>query len=114
MFILLLDCLTFSPDKIHSHHPSDFLSKGNGTRCRHGAFVLGLREHETLEAAERSRFLCPRNINANLSVDLRPLQSLNWNNPKPPCLIRLLLHTRGEVMGTRLKASSFGIAASLD
>ena len=33
---------------------------------------------------------------------------------KAPCSIRLLLHTRGEVMGTPSKGSSFGIAASLD
>jgi hypothetical protein len=44
-----------------------------------------------------------RNSSASLSVVLRPLQSLNWNNPKPPCSIRLLLHTRGEVMGTPSK-----------
>jgi len=36
------------------------------------------------------------------------------DNPKPPCSIPLLLHTRGEAMGTPLKGSSFGIAASLD
>jgi len=30
---------------------------------------------------------------ASLSVALHPSQSLNWNNPKQPCSIRLLLYT---------------------
>lgn len=34
--------------------------------------VLSFGEHETLEAVERNRFLCPRNSNASLSVGLRP------------------------------------------
>jgi len=41
-----------------------------------GSFVLSFREHETLEAVERSRFLCPRNSNASASVARRPSQSL--------------------------------------
>jgi hypothetical protein len=90
MFTPLFDFLTRQNT---SHQQSDFF-KGNGTRCRRGSFVLGLREHETLEAAERSRFLCPRNSIANQSVVLRPLQSLNWNNLKQPYSIRLLLHSR--------------------
>jgi hypothetical protein len=39
--------------------------------------VLSFREHETLEAVERSRFLCPRNSNGSASVALRPSQFLN-------------------------------------
>jgi len=39
-----------------SHQQSDFFLKGNGTRCRHGSFVLAFREHETLEAAEKEPF----------------------------------------------------------
>ncbi len=34
--------------------------KRDGNRCRHGSFLLSFRENETLEAVERSRFLCPQ------------------------------------------------------
>jgi hypothetical protein len=104
----------FLPHKIHRINNLTFFSREMGLASRRGALVLGLREHETLEAAERSRFLCPRHSNASLSVVLRPLQSLNWNNLKQPCSIRLLLHTHDGAMSTLSKGSSLGIAASLD
>jgi hypothetical protein len=56
--------------------------KGDGFGVDAAIFALKFRERETLEAVERSRFLCPRNSNASLAVTLRPLQSLSRNNPK--------------------------------
>ncbi len=55
-----------------------------------------------------------KNSNASLSVALRTSQSLNWNDPKRPCSIRLLLHIRGGATRTASQGSSHGIATSLD
>jgi hypothetical protein len=49
MHVIFTPLFDFLTRQNTSHQQSDFVFKGNGTRCWIGSFVLGLRKHETLE-----------------------------------------------------------------
>jgi hypothetical protein len=48
------------------------LSRGLSFEARGPFFRVMSREYKTVEAAKRSRFLCPTKTSPNLSVFLRP------------------------------------------
>src|SRR5260370_5734893 len=76
----------------HQQPKCPFL-KGEGHWCQHHWLALTFREIESSEAARRSRLLCSHRNSPILSLSLRPLRFLNYNNPRPPCSIRSLLNT---------------------
>src|SRR5258706_12271056 len=99
---------------VHINNRSVPFSRAEGRWCQHDWLALRFREIEGSEAARRSRLLCSHRNSPILSVSLRPLRSLNYNNPRPPCSIRWLLNTHDGATNTPSKGLSPGIALNLD